>query len=74
MFFRPLISWKIRTPQNSEAMAPGIVVTMGNETGSESTLFAINQQAVAIPHMTPEAIAGNMTRGYTLGLFFLIAM
>lgn len=53
------------TPQNNEAMAEGAVETMGNETASEISALAMNQQAVAMAHIIPEMMPGNIVSGYT---------
>lgn len=53
------------TPHTKEAMAAGATPTMGKETASESSALLMNQQAQAIPHMTPDTMPGRMTSGYT---------
>lgn len=68
-----LISLKRRTP-HKEATIDGPVVTIGNATGIDNALFAINQQLFPIAHMTPDTKAGIITFGYTFGLNFITMM
>lgn len=56
-----------------EAMTAGPVVMMGNATGSDNVLLETNQQAVATPHINPEASPGNIAFGYTIGRFLFTA-